>query len=119
MKPEAKKLMWHLGINTLLIGALYILLIVLKFHYISLIYLLAGGGLGIAYVIYNRGFSRKGVTPEMLPDTMSYEEKLAYIEDGKTRMQSSRWMLTLILPIVITLCIDLAYVHLLPMLLGE
>ncbi len=119
MKPEAKKLMWHLVVNTLLIGALYILLIVLKFHYIPLIYLLAGGGLGIAYVIYNRGFSRKGVTPEMLPNTMSYEEKLAYIEDGKTRMQNSRWMLTLILPIVVTLCIDLAYLYLLPMLLGE
>lgn len=120
MKPDTKKLMWHLVINTILLVTLYFLLVHLKMIYISMIYLIVGGGLGIAYVIYNRGFSRKGVTPEMLPDTMSYEEKLAFIEDGKQRMKKSRWMLTLILPIIVSLCIDMIYLILLPMLgLGE
>jgi len=85
-----------------------------------MIYLIVGAILGIVYVIYNRGFSAKGVTPEMLPDTMSYEEKLAFIENGKQRLKRSRWMLTLILPIIVTLCIDMIYILLLPMLgLGE
>lgn len=116
MKPEAKKLLWHLVINTILLVVLYFLLIALKFHYISIIYLLIGGGLGMFYVIYNRGFSRKGVTPEMLPDTMSYEEKIVYIEDGKKRLKDTRWVLTLLIPIIVTLCLDVIYVFILPML---
>ena len=43
----------------------------------------------LTYVIYNRGFSRRGLTPEMLPDTMSAEEKQEFIEDGEVAVRVS------------------------------
>ncbi|MBQ8345183.1 MAG: hypothetical protein IJY42_02840 [Clostridia bacterium] len=58
------------------------------------------------YVIYNRGFSRRGVTREMLPDTMSEEEKTEFIEDGKRRMKRSSWMLVVLLALVTALLVD-------------
>lgn len=120
MKPDTKKLMFHLVINTILLVTLYFLLASLGIFYIGMIYLIVGAILGLAYVIYNRGFSSKGVTPEMLPDTMPYEKKLAFIEDGKRRLKKSRWMLTLILPIIVALCADMVYLYVFPLLgLGE
>ena len=59
--------------------------------------------------IYNKGFSAKDVTPDMLPDTMSQDEKQAFIEDGKLRLRRSRWMLTLLIPIILTIACDMFY----------
>ena len=47
----------------------------------------------VVYLIYNRGFSRRNVTAEMLPDTWSEEQKKEFIEDGRRRLSRSRWML--------------------------
>ena len=47
----------------------------------------------LIYVVYNRAFSRKGITVEMLPDTWSHEKKLEYVEDAKRRLERSKWML--------------------------
>ena len=58
------------------------------------------------YVIYNRGFSRKGVTPEMLPDTMSAEEKQEFIADGERRIRKSRPALILIFAFAFTFIFD-------------
>ena len=60
-----------------------------------------------AYIIYNRGFSRKGVSPEMLPDSMSMEEKEEFIADGERRLKKSKWLLTLIFPLILTFFIDM------------
>ena len=49
----------------------------------------------LVYIIYNRGFSRKGVTVEMLPDEWSDEQKQSFIEDGELRIRRSKWMLVL------------------------
>lgn len=120
MKSESKKLLCHLAVNSIVLITLYFLLIHLQFYYISIVYLLVGGGFGVAYVIYNRGFSRKGLTPEMLGSSMTEEEKYLYIEDGKQRLKKSRWILTVLIPIIITLGADMIYVFVLPMLgLGE
>ena len=63
-------------------------------------------GFVLAYLIYNRFLYRKGVTAEMLPDTMSREEKEAFVADGEQRLERSRWMMTVILPLVITFLQD-------------
>lgn len=63
-------------------------------------------GFSLAYIIYNRLFLRHGITPEELPDTMTAEEKKAYIADGKHRIQKSKWMLTIIIPLLFTFLVD-------------
>ena len=75
-----------------------------------------GAFLGLYYVIYNRGMTGKGVTPEMLPDTMTYAEKEAWIADRAERAKKSAWVLLLLIPIILTLAIDTVVIYLIPML---
>ena len=63
----------------------------------------------IVYLVYNRAFRRKGITPDMLPDTMSAEEKEEYINDGKRRQADSKWMLAVIIPLLVTIGLDAIY----------
>ena len=94
--------------TTALVLAVYRIAMGFAFFEILLwIYMIAAAGLILGYVIYNRGFSRKGITPEMLPEEWSEEEKTAYLEDGARRMRRSKWMLIPILAFVITFCVDL------------
>ncbi len=72
----------------------------------------------LTYSIYNRGFSRKGVTPDMLPDAWSEEEKQKFIADGERRMNRSRWMLIPILAFVITFAVDLFELFVIPFFSG-
>lgn len=63
-------------------------------------------GFALAYLIYNRFLSRRGVSAEQLPSEWSAEEKTAFIEDGKRREKRSKWMITIILPLVLTFLFD-------------
>ena len=72
----------------------------------------------LTYVIYNRGFSRRGLTPEMLPDTMSEEEKQEFIEDGEQRLRRSRPLLMVVLAFAFTCVAELVELIALPFLLG-
>ncbi len=117
MKPDVKKLLTQLVLHSALIIPLYFVLAAkLHFPYLHVIYLLAGAALGIIYVIYNRGFVAKNAKPEELPDRMSAEEKRAFREDGIRRARNSRWMLTLIIPIILTFLFDAAILYLFPSL---
>ena len=115
MKPESKKLMIRLLVNSAVLIALYFAIPTLThFSYMPLIYLLAGAGFGIYYVIYNRGFSGKGITLDQLPDTMTLAEKQKFIDDSRERMQKSRWVLTILLPIILTFLADMIYLFIFP-----
>lgn len=115
MKSETKKLMLCLLANAVLMIALYFAIPALtRFPYMPQIYLAAGAGLGIYFVIYNRGFVGKGATPDQLPDTMTLAEKQKFIEDSQERMQRSRWVLTVLIPILITYMIDMVYLFVFP-----
>ena len=63
-------------------------------------------GFLLAYFIYNRFLYRKNLTPDQLPDTMSDEEKEAFIADGRERLEKSRWMMLIIFPLVLTFLFD-------------
>ena len=117
MKKQTKKLMLLLLLNCTVFISLYFVLAHFSFpvHYV---YIAAGVVLGFGFVIYNRGFCGKGVTPDMLPDTMTNEEKEAFLLESKQRLESSRWMLTLIIPLILSLALDMMYLFLLPMLQG-
>ena len=107
---EKKVLMARLLANCVAMLIIYFVVAIrFQFVYIFHIYVALGVVLGLSYVIYNKGFSAKDVTPDMLPDTMSQAEKQAFIEDGKLRLRKSRWMLTLLLPIILTISCDMFY----------
>ena len=73
---------------------------------VMLLYMALLLGFVLAYLIYNRFLYRKNLTVQDLPDTMSPEEKQAFIDDGKERLKKSKWMMLIILPLVVTFLID-------------
>jgi hypothetical protein len=60
----------------------------------------------LAYLIYNRFLWRSGITVEQLPDTWSEERKQDFVEDAKRRLKKSKWMLTVIFPLLVTFFFD-------------
>ena len=72
-----------------------------------IIYVAVASVLIVAYFIVNRAFTGSGVTYEMLPDTMTHNEKEEYLADVADRERRSRPMLMVIFPVIVTLLIDL------------
>ncbi len=83
-----------------------------------IVYMVLGAVSAIGYVAYNRGFVRRGVTPDMLPDDWSDEKKNEYIEDGVRRMKRSRWLLIVAFALFATLAFDIIELYALPMVKG-
>ena len=107
--PEGKRLTLLLVFNTLIAVAIYFGCVALEFIYMMYIYVGLGAALLIVYVIYNRGFSLRGVTPDMLPDTLTPEQKQQRLDEAARRLHESRWMLTLIIPLILAVLLDVLY----------
>lgn len=104
--------------NTVIAVGLYFYFNSIEFWPGLLIYGVVFAVLTIAYVVYNRGFSRDGVTREMLPDTMSEEEKSEFFTDRDRRKKKSKWMLTVIIPLIFTLMLDTIVLFVIPYFQG-
>ena len=94
-----KKLLLLLLVNCIVFIGIYRFLISTAFTFtvqkvVVITYMVAAAVLILVYVIYNRGFSLRGVTTDMLPDTMTEKEK-------------DDCMMTFIVPILLALLIDL------------
>ena len=124
LSAEKKKLLFTIAINSVLLSAIYFGAcygITDQFlHPISYIVTIgfwaAFAGFLMAYVIYNRAFSRKDLTVDMLPRDWSAERRAEYIEDGKRRLKKSRWMLSVIIPIAVPIALDALYLFTLPLI---
>ena len=110
ISPEAKKRAALLVMNTLILTFIYfgsmginqpILTLIVNVGYWAVLAVLA-----VIYVIYNRGFTQKNLKPEMLPDSWDADKKAKYISDAEKRDSRSRWMLTVIIPIMIPIMLD-------------
>ena len=77
-----------------------------EFYIVFPIYAVIASASILGYVIYNRGFSRKGITRDMLPSTMSEDEKTKFIEDAKRRSDRSRWLLIIAFAFIFTFAFD-------------
>lgn len=82
------------------------------------LYAAVGAGFLIAYIIYNRAFTRDNITPEMLPDTMSEHEKVAFIQSGVERKRKSKWMIVVLFAAFVPLAIDFLILNAIPALFG-
>ncbi len=120
-KPATKQdklWMWLLLICTVVSTLLYFFLIALSERMESLIaaqvlgigvmiaYAAVGAGFVFAYIIYNRAFTRDNLTPEMLPDRMSEQEKADFIQSGVDRKRKSKWMIIVLFALFTPLAID-------------
>ncbi len=92
-------------LNTAVILISYFILVNM-FQYAFLFYYGALAILALTYVIYNRGFAADRVTPEMFPPDTSLVKIQEFFEKRDRRKQASKWMLTLIIPLVFTFLID-------------
>ncbi len=109
-----RKYVIMLFVNTVVLLLAYLILI--RFFPLATLigYTAVAAVVSLSYVIYNRGFARKNLKPENLPDTMSEEEKLEYIEDGKRRLERSKWVITLIIPLIVIYAYEVIDIFVLP-----
>ncbi len=113
-KRENLKNLILLAVNTVLFFSLYRILLYYAemtddtywSFLVMMLYTALLLGFALAYLIYNRFFYKKGVTREQLCADWSEEEKDAFLADGEARIQKSKWMLTIIFPLVVTFLID-------------
>lgn len=103
---------------TLAVYIVYRLLVDKYFYPVMISYTALAAVSTLAYVIYNRGFSRKGITAEMLPDTMSDAEKEEFIEDGKRRIRKSRPLFIVAFAFIFTFLMDILELIALPFFKG-
>ena len=111
VSKKAQKTALLVLLNTVLAFVLYYGCVALRFNAIFFIYIGFAAVLLIAYVVYNQGFALRGATPEMLDEALSLEERQAMIARAKERDASSRWMMTIILPLIVTVLVDAMYVY--------
>ena len=88
------------------------------FQTIMFVYMALATAVILGYVIYNRGFSRRGVTAQMRPDSWSDEEKERFIADGKRRLDASRWMLYPIFAFLFTFAMEIVELIVIPFFKG-
>ena len=126
--PEVKKP----KVNTrpvLLLGALLLCCFAVYFLYrlllgvisaeiVLVVYMTLATACVLTYVIYNRGFSRKGITKDMLPRDWSDEKKTAFIEDGNRRIKRSKPLLIVIIAFIFTFVIELVELFVIPFFEG-
>lgn len=113
-KRQNRRYLLLLVLNTLLTFMLYRLLLAYAeltdqtfgSFLLMVLYMALLLGFGLAYLIYNRFFYRSGVTPEQLPSEWTEEKKTAFLEDAHRRVEKSKWMLTIIFPLVFTFFMD-------------
>lgn len=109
-KPFPLKLFLILFINTVVFFGAYCLLVMKwNINWIFWIYygLLAASGL--AYVLYNRGFAYDKLTEHNLPADWSAEKKKEFLATRDRRKKNSKWILTLIIPLCLTIFFDVIY----------
>ncbi len=110
ISPDAKKRALLLIGNTLMLTFIYFGSMGINQPILSIIvmvvYWLGFAGFLIAYIIYNRGFTQRGITEDMLPETWDREKKESYIASVKKREQDSKWMLSVIIPLMIPIALE-------------
>ena len=94
------------------------LLNVFYYERVLTIYMALTTALLIIYLMYNRGFSRRGVTRDMLPPEWSEERKQEFIDSAQKRFKNSRWLLVVVSALFLVFVIDAIDIIIIPMING-
>ena len=114
-KRAALKLLCLVAVTMVIFSVYKFFLGMYRFEIVLGVYMALASVATLGYVIYNRGFSRRGVTEEMLPSEWSEEQKTEFIEDGKRRMKRSQWLLMVVFAFFFTFAFDALELFVLPM----
>ena len=87
------------------------------FYAVFIAYLVLAAAAVLGYVIYNRGFSRRGLTVDMLPPEWDEQKKREYIEDGEIRLKRSRNLLIIVIAFGFTFAIDVIELFTIPLIM--
>ncbi len=94
-------------INTLTVSVIYfVLLRHVRPQPVLAVYMTAFAVAIVWYICCNRGFYARNITPEMLPGTMTEEQKSSFIDDVKKKEQSSKWIMVFGFPFGFALLFD-------------
>lgn len=63
----------------------------------------------VIFIIMNKGISKDIPTKEVLPDEWDDEKKESFIESYVTGKQKARKLLLIIIPLIVTILIDMIY----------
>ncbi len=124
LSPEKKRLVLTIAANSVLLTVIYFgacygitdPALWLISPIVSVGYWVAFAAFLMAYIIYNRAFSRKDLTTDMLPRDWTLEKREEYVADGKRRLERSRWMLSVIIPLLVPIALDALYLFTLPLI---
>lgn len=109
-KPFPTKLVLLLFFNTVLLFGIYCYFVMRKnVNWLFWLYYIALAAVGLAYIIYNRGFSRDKLTAADLPLSWSEEKKAEFIAERDERKRKSKWLLTILFPLCLTIFFDVMY----------
>ncbi len=81
-------------------------------------YLVGLAVLAIVYIFYNRGFLRKGITEDMLPQDWDDERKKAFVEDSARRIKKSAWMPAFAIAFFVTFFVEALDLFVIPIVNG-
>ena len=104
-----------LGIFAALAILYYVLLAMHVFWITPVLYTVAAT-LFLVFFFVNRGFSREPVSREILADTMTEEEKDAFIENDIRRKALGRKIMIVMTPVLLLVLVDMVILFFLPML---
>ncbi len=94
-------------VNTIIVSVIYfVLLRRVRPEPVLIVYMTVFAVSLVWYICYNRGFYAKDVTADRLPDTMTPEQKTAFIEDVKMRAKKSKWLIVCGFPFGFALLFD-------------
>ena len=120
VSPDARKRALILAVNTLILAFIYFASQNIGKPLLSMIitgvYWLILAVFAIVYVAYNRAFSRKGMTVDMLPPEWTLEQKQAFIDDLAARRKKSKWALLILIPMILVFGLEMLELYVFPSL---
>lgn len=109
-KPFNLKLALILLVGSAASACLYFFLVdvsELAMQITSIAYMVAACVVAIAYAIVNKGLLADRITPEMLPSSMSNNEKAEYFEKAREKKRRTKWMIALLFILLFPIVLDL------------
>lgn len=109
-KPFPLGLALLLCVNTVLFFGVYCFFVMrLNINWLFWVYYGLLAAASLAYVIVNRGFAEDKLTYASLPAEWTDEKKRAFLSARDERKKRSKWLLTIIFPLCITVFFDIIY----------
>ena len=112
--PSDKAPPWRLALlvlcNTVLLFGVYAYFVMVRgMNFLFWVYFGVLIAAALGYVLYNRAFADASCTYDTLPHDWSHEKKTEFLGARDGRKKRSRWLLTIIFPLSLSLMFDVIF----------